>query len=150
MKVCPTCKTELNDDVVFCPKCGTNQNGGAVPQYVVDPFDHTKEFDATDISENKVFAMLPYLLGLIGVIVTAILKKESAYVSFHIRQALKLLVTNIIVVLVGGILCFTFIVPAAAGICSVIIFVLKIIAFFQVCGGKAKEPAIVRNLGMFK
>lgn len=27
--------------------------------------DHTAEFDPTDISDNKVLAMIPYLLGVI-------------------------------------------------------------------------------------
>ena len=31
-----------------------------------------------------------------------------------------------------------------------ILFVLKIIAFFQVCGGKAKEPSIIRSLGFLR
>jgi uncharacterized membrane protein len=150
MKTCPACNEQLNDEVVFCPKCGMNQNGGGVPQYKINPYDHTNEFDAKDISENKVFAMLPYLLGIMGVIVAALVKKDSAYVAFHIKQGLILTVTNVFLIMVGVVLCFTFIVPVVAGVCSAIVFVLQIIAFFQVCGGKAKEPGIVRSLGMFK
>ena len=38
-----------------------------VPAY--DPYDHTAEFDPKDISDNKVFAMLCYLMDFIGIIV---------------------------------------------------------------------------------
>ena len=31
-----------------------------------------------------------------------------------------------------------------------IVLVLKVICFFQICNGKAKEPAIIRGLGFLK
>ena len=31
-----------------------------------------------------------------------------------------------------------------------IVLVLKVICFFQICSGKAKEPAIIRSLGFLK
>ena len=46
---------------------------------------------------------------------------------------------------------FAYIIDAtAAPICMIIILVLQIIAFFQVCGGKAKEMAIIRSFGFLK
>ena len=149
MKFCPKCGTQLEDNVTFCSNCGTSLNADAVASN--DPFDHTAEFDAKDISDNKVIAMLPYLMGLIGVIVAALLAKgESQYVSFHIRQALKLNIVSMLVSIVAAVLAFTIIVPIAAGIFAIVIVVLQIIAFFQVCGGKAKEPAIIKNLNFLK
>ena len=38
----------------------------------------------------------------------------------------------------------------AAAVVYVILLVLKVIAFFSICSGKAKEPAIIRNLGFLK
>ena len=38
----------------------------------------------------------------------------------------------------------------AFAVCAIIIFVLKIIGFFNVCGGKAKELPIVRNFDFLK
>jgi len=149
MKFCPKCGTQLEDNVTFCSNCGTSLNAAAVTSN--DPFDHTAEFDAKDISDNKVIAMLPYLMGLLGVIVAALLAKgESQYVSFHIRQALKLNIVSMLVTIVAAVLAFTIIVPIAAGIFAIVIVVLQIIAFFQVCGGKAKEPAIIKNLNFLK
>lgn len=149
MKFCPKCGTQLEDNVTFCSNCGTSLNAAAVASN--DPFDHTAEFDAKDISDNKVIAMLPYLMGLLGVIVAALLAKgESQYVSFHIRQALKLNIVAMLVSIVAAVLAFTIIVPIAAGVCAIVILVLQVIAFFQVCGGKAKEPAIIKNLSFLK
>ena len=149
MKFCPKCGTQLEDNVTFCSNCGNQLDASVVVSN--DPFDHTAEFDAKDISDNKVIAMLPYLMGLLGVIVAALLAKgESQYVSFHIRQALKLNIVSMLVSIVAAVLAFTIIVPIAAGIFAIVILVLQIIAFFQVCGGKAKEPAIIKNLNFLK
>ena len=50
----------------------------------------------------------------------------------------------------NALLCWTVIVPIAAAVVYVILLVLKVIAFFSICSGKAKEPAIIRNLGFLK
>jgi uncharacterized Tic20 family protein len=114
------------------------------------PTDHTAEFEARDISENKVLAMAPYLLGVLGIIVALLAMHDSKYVAFHVRQALKLTITATLVGIVTLLLGWTVIVAIAGGICEIIIIVLKIIAFFQVCCGKAKEPAIISSLGFLK
>ncbi len=165
MKICPKCNVQMNDELAFCPNCGNPMGAGApvsqmqpqqqwqqAPQMqpIYDPYDHTAEYDPRDISENKVMAMLPYLMGTIGIIIALLASRESAYTYFHVRQALKLTVASILLVICTVLLFWTIIVPIAAGICSIIIFVLEIIAFFQVCGGKAKEPAIIRSLGFFR
>lgn len=169
MKNCPVCNAQLNDESVFCTQCGApqqaqqapaeqvppvygggNQNGYTAPVYAVNPYDHTAEMDPKDISDNKVFAMCIYLMGWIGILIALLASKDSEYVKFHIRQALKIEVTNILLGIVSLILGITVIVPIAAGVCIIILFVLRIIAFFQICGGKAKEPAIVRGLGFLK
>ena len=58
MKICPKCNTQIDDDSIFCSICGTSLNGEQpiytppVTQFY-DPYDHTSEFDAEDISQNK-------------------------------------------------------------------------------------------------
>ena len=94
--------------------------------------------------------MATYLLGFVGVIIAAILAKESPYVSFHIRQSLKLQICAILLSIIAAVLCWTVIVPIAALVCEIILLVLNLIAFFQVCGGKAKEPAIISNFKFMK
>lgn len=154
MAFCSKCGAQIGENQSFCSTCGTPVSGFDNTATVVvknDPYDHTAGFDPQDISENKVIAMLPYLMGVIGVIAASLIAKgESAYVAFHIRQGLKLSIVSILLSLIAVVLCITIIVPIAAGIMEIIVVVLQIIAFFQVCGGKAKEPAIIRDLGFLK
>lgn len=180
MKICPNCKNQLPDDAFFCTACGTRfvpnpeqaptggptpnpnvppQFGGPMPNQmppymqappVYDPYDHTSEFDPKDISDNKVISMLVYLLGWIGVIIALLACNNSPYTAFHVRQSLKFTVVEILVAIISLVLCWTFIVPIAAGIFAIVLFVIKIICFFQICNGKAKEPAIIRSLNFLK
>jgi len=172
MKNCPVCNAPLNDESVFCTQCGApqqaqqapageqaapaytapqnNYNNYAAPVYVANPYDHTAEMDPKDISDNKVFAMCIYLMGWIGILVALLASKDSEYVKFHIRQAMKIEVTNILLAIISVIGAFLVIVPIAGVVCMAILFVLRIIAFFQICGGKAKEPGIIRGLGFLK
>ena len=120
----------------------------AIP--AVDPHDHTAEFNPKDISDNKVFAMLGYLTGIFGVIIALLACNDSPYTRFHATQALKLTICNTLISIVTAILCWTLIVPLAGSICIIILFVIRIICFFSVCSGKAKEPAIICNLGFLK
>lgn len=159
MKFCPKCGAQLNDDAVFCPNCGSSFSapapGAAQPGYypavpAFDPFDHTAEFDAKDISENKIYAMVPYLLSVVGVIIAMLAAGKSEYVSFHVRQALKFTIVQTLTGIVTLLLSWTVIVPIAAGIFMLVLIVLQIMMFFSICSGKAKEPAIIRSLSFLK
>ena len=129
-----------------------NQQAQYQQQYAYQPpapdqYDHTSEYDAKDISDNKVYAMATYMFSVLGIIIALLASRDSKYAAFHVRQAMKLEIATVlcavcmIVPILGWIV---------GGIGAVIIEVLKIIAFFQVCGGKAKEPAIVRSFGFLK
>lgn len=179
MKTCKQCGAELNDNVLFCTKCGTkmeeqeananfafqgqgnqqNMGGGYVntnpnpyQQYAmpIDPYDHTAEFDPKDISDNKVLAMLVYLMGPVGIIIALLASNTSKYTAFHVRQALKFQVISILAGLVTLILFWTIIVPVAVGILSIALWVCKIIAFFSICKGKACEPHIIRKFNFLR
>ena len=157
MKICPNCHAQLDDSSIFCTSCGT-QFGAVPPQQnavppqqnavppqpafapAYDPYDHTAEFDPKDISDNKVFAMLCYLMDFFGIIVALLATHSSKYTMFHVRQALKITVVSILSV-------FVIIIPILGWIAFPI---LQIILFFQICSGKAKEPAIIRSLGFLR
>ena len=120
-------------------------NGGQAYYQPVDIYDHTAEFDAKDVSENKVIAMLVYLMGTVGIILALLASNTSRYAAFHVRQALKFTVIELLLGLVTLLLFWTILVPIAAAIMIFVLWVVRIICFFQICGGKAKEPYIVRN-----
>ena len=94
--------------------------------------------------------MLVYLMGSIGIIIALLASRNSKFVDFHLRQALKFLVVEILIGLITVVLCWTIIVPIAAGIMYVVLTILEIICFFQVCSGKAKEAPIIRSLNFLK
>ena len=152
MKFCPNCHLTYDDSANVCGQCGgplqviPQQVPQAQPAY--DPTDHTAEFNPRDISDNKVFAMLPYLMSFIGVIIALLAAPSSPYTMFHVRQGLKISVTSILVTIVGAII--PFLGWIAAGICAIVILVVEIICFFRVCKGQAKEPPIIKNLGFLK
>ena len=150
MKFCPNCGSPLEEGAVTCAKCGETLNVQAAPVPYVDPTDHTGEFEAADISDNKVVAMLPYLMGVVGLIIALLARSDSPYAKFHIRQYLKICVCEAIIAICSAVLCWTFLVPIAGGICVIILLVVRVICFFQICKGQAKEPAIVSKLGFLK
>ena len=149
MKQCPSCGAQLDDAVAFCPNCGANLNGYA-PAPVVDPYDHTAEFDAQDISDNKVYCMLIYLMGAIGIIIALLATPDSPYARFHVRQCVKITVCELLISFLSAVLCWTIIVPIAGAVCLAILFVVQIICFVRICKGLAKEAPIVCKLDFLK
>lgn len=163
MKTCTVCNNVINDTDAVCPICGTP---AAAPGYnsaptgpayapVADPYDHTAEFDPADISENKVICMCIYLLGWLGILIAAIMSKESPFTAFHIRQRMKYSVVFMLIyifyafgwialgyVLGLGLIAVSVLVP--------VLFIFMIISFVQVCQGKAKEPLLIRKLTFLK
>ena len=160
MKNCPNCNAQLDDNAAFCSSCGAqfgapgqaqgfvNPQPAYAPAY--DPYDHTAEYDPKDISENKVFAMLVYLLDTIGIIIALLASNTSPYARFHVRQALKFTVIEILSIIAMLVLCWTIIVPIVGGIFMVVLWVIKIICVFQIAAGKAKEPSIIRSVKFLK
>lgn len=148
MKICPKCGTRMEDQAMFCANCGTNYSN---PYATAAPeWDHTAEFDPKDVSDNKVIAMLVYLLGIIGILLALIGSSNSPYASFHVRQSLKFVVIETLVVLATAVLWWTIIVPFAAFVFGIVLWVVKIICFVSICKGEAKEPVIIRSFGFLK
>jgi len=86
-------------------------------------------------------------MSWVGIIIALLAVDNSKYVAFHVKQALKLQVVAIISIVFNII---PLLGQIAYGVCAIIIFVLTIIGFFQVCGGKAKELPIIKGLGFLK
>ncbi len=149
---CKNCGTQIPEGARNCPSCGTpvlSQKDYQNPTYF-DPYDHTAEFDPTDISENKAYCMLVYLTGVFGIIIALLASNSSRYTAFHVRQAVKFTVVETLCGLITLVLCWTVIVPIVGGIFMLALFVVKVICFFSICSGKAKEPPIIRSFGFLK
>ena len=124
MKNCSNCGTQCDDNAAFCSNCGHSLGDNA--STMNDPSDHTAEFDPADISENKVIAMAPYLMGWVGIIVALLAINNSKYVSFNVKQTLKL---EICLVLSAFLCIVPFLGWVAFGVCTIIILLLKIIGY---------------------
>ena len=149
MKICPKCHISFDDAANACSQCGgaltyVDLQAEAAPADT----DHTAEFAPADISQNKVLAMVPYLMGWIGILITLLAAGTSPYASFHVRQALKIQVCATLVSIVGAVI--PVIGWIAIGIFSIVVLVLNIICFLSVCKGEAKEPPVVSGLSFLK
>ena len=148
MKVCPNCHLTYDDSASNCGQCGTPLVTVQTQQNpYTDVVDHTAEFDPRDISDNKVLAMIPYLMGWLGIIITLLASGTSPYAAFHVRQALKIQIVTAISLLFVIIPILGWIV---IGVWAVIAVVLEIICFIRVCQGKAIEPPIVSGFKFLK
>lgn len=178
MKDCPNCRNQIADDSVFCPICGTAV--GIVPQFspqnnlkrpqetitepdtmpmdaptapYIDPYDHTKEFDHADISEHKHAAMLAYLLGPVGILIALLAAADSKYGKFHIKQAMKLTVAEILgCLMLAAASCILWSIRLrilmlfAVAVAFAAFVGLHLLCFYQVCKGNAVEVYFVRRL----
>ena len=152
MKNCPICNAPNEENAAFCANCGAPLNGqaGYQPPYQVSPWDHTAEFSPEDISKNKIFAMSCYLLSALGILIALLAGQKSEYSMFHVRQALKFTIVDILLGIVMALLFWTILVPIVGGILMLVLLVVRIIAFFDVCRGRAVEPWLIRSLSFLK
>ena len=166
MRTCQKCGAPMDDGAIFCSNCGyqnasaeTAGMGGSYspsygqPSYQTPPYaqpaydiyDKTASFDPKDISENKLYAVLPYLFSFLGVIAAGILAPKSEYVRFHIKQALKLYIMQAFALMLTVLLCWTLLVPFAGMIFALAVIISCIVAAVQVCSGKAVIPVLTRK-----
>ena len=107
-----------------------------------DPKDHTADFDAEDIKEHKLIAILPYFFFFLGVI-ACLLCKDSKYARFHMKNAIRLELASIlclvpcIIPLLGAIV---------SAILILIVAVVNIIAIVNAFKGKAKDLPIISDI----
>lgn len=116
----------------------------------VDPADHTADFSAEDVSEHKVYALLVYIAGIIGIIPALLIGKDSPYLKFHVQQKMKMMVASTLVTLVGSVTSFLVLPVIAAGVVAIIIFVLNLICFFKTASGKSVEVPLIKDIKLFK
>ena len=182
MKICENCGATIDSVASFCTACGAPvaqasnvqetpvqapvtppvqsaqayNAGGAnsVPQASVkDATDHTDEFSAEDVAENKLIVALAYVLPVtVGAILCVWLSKvsDSKYLKFHSREILKLAICSLVVTMVCAVTSFLVIPAIALGAASVVVIVLRVIGFIQAIKGQSKELPIISNISLLK
>ena len=132
MKYCPHCGAEIADDVRFCPTCGK--------ETVAPVVDATPVFDAQDIADNRMLAMLGYLtMGVLPMIGC----RNSAYAMHHVNQALWIFIGSLLCGLVCIIPLLGWIVGAIG---SIFLLVCEIIGIIRALTGSGKYLPFVKKL----
>ena len=135
MKYCPHCGAEIADDVRFCPTCGK--------ETVVVVTETDPVFDAQDIADNRMLAMLGYLtMGILPMLGC----RNSAFAMHHVNQALWIFIGSMLCSLAAGILAFTVIIPILAGIALIVLFVFEIIGIVRALKGSGKPLPFIEKL----
>ncbi len=117
------------------------------PYPAYDPKDHTQEFDAKDIADNKLFAAYAYLIPILAAFLIGIYIKDSAFVKFHIKNALRLDIAGLLIIIPSIIPVLGWIVT---GVCLIILLVVEIMAIVWAFQGKAKELPFISGIGFLK
>ncbi len=92
------------------------------------------KFEEKDIAENKLIAALSYLWILF--LIPMLLKKESAFASWHAKQGLVLFIFEIIVSVIGIVPILGWLVSFVGMIFAVIVSLLGIV---KAVGGQGYE-----------
>lgn len=128
----------------YPPYMGPYQDPSFQYQPMPDPNDHTAEFEEADIHDNKLYAMLCYLICPLGLIVSALCAKDSAYAKFHRKESLKIFLVDLLCILCAVLPLPGLLITFVGGIFCL---VLNIIAFVNVCSNKAKSAPVVGTIG---
>ncbi len=183
MKFCGKCGQQIEENIKFCPACGAPMEEAApeaVPAQEPAPIaqepapvqnqndfsqklselnntaDTTAEFDANDIANNKVMAVLAYL-GIL-VLVPIFAAKDSKFARFHANQGLVLCIAAILYGIAYGILSTVIyaiswrlgFIVSIIGLVSILFTVLCIIGIINAANGKAKELPLIGKFKILK
>ena len=176
MKFCGKCGTKIEDNIKFCPGCGSptdapqeQQSQQAQPasqppqndfsqkiQNLNNTADTTAEFDQNDINTNKGMAILAYFGPLVFIPMFA--AKQSKFARYHSNQGLLLLIAAVAWSIVYGIINAILLaiswrlytVSSIIGILSIVFFVLFIIGIINASNGRAKELPLIGKFKILK
>ncbi len=169
MAFCGKCGAKMEDNEKFCPSCGapceqptgnTSNNQqtdySAKLQELNNTADTTADFDAQDIQNNKVMAILAYFGFL--VLVPLFGAKTSKYARYHANQGLVLFIAEIAYGIVYKIISSIilaiswrlYFITSILGLVYLVFTVLSIIGIINAASGKAKELPIIGQIKLLK
>ena len=175
MKTCKKCGINVEENVKFCPGCGSAteevQTQQATPQQQNDfaskvaelnnTADTTADFDVADINSNKLMGVLAYF-GLL-VLVPIFAAPKSKFARFHANQGLVLAITEVAwsillpvirkilwAILGSNLWTIYSLLSTVLGLVSIVFFVLAIIGIINAANGKAKELPIIGKFKLLK
>lgn len=126
-------------------------------EQVINTPDTTAEYDAGDINNNKIMAILAYI-GIL-VLVPIFAAKESKFARFHANQGLVLLIAevavSIILSIVGAILILILpilgiVFSIVSWVAYVVFLVLAVMGIVNAATGKAKELPLIGSIKILK
>ena len=167
MAYCGKCGSAVEDNVKFCPACGastelpkdesTRQTDYAAKlQNLNNTTDSTAQFDAADIQQNKVMAILAYIGPLVFVSIFA--AKGSKFARYHSNQGLILLIASAAWGVAYGILSAVllaiswrlYFITGILGIVSLVFIVPMVLGIINAANGRAKELPIIGKFRLLK
>ncbi len=155
MKICPKCGAQLDDEAIVCTNCGLSMNNAPAAQVpMVKETDHTAEFDAQDIADNRLYAVIAYATGLccmspVGIIIALLAAKDSKFVMFHVKENVKLFICEAIVAAAAIFLSWLIFPIMFVVVIYLMLYVVRIIAMVNAWSGKAKEVPLLSGLKFF-
>ncbi len=172
MLLCEKCGTKVDEGTKFCPSCGNSmevpapqqqeQNSGDQNDFSAkianlnDTADTTADYDADDVSKNKVMAVLAYFGPLCFIPMFA--AKDSKFARFHANQGLVLLiacvaysiVSSIVNSIILAISWRLYFITSIISFISIVFAVLAILGIINAANGRAKELPVIGKFKILK
>ena len=176
MAFCSNCGKQLDENTNVCTSCNaqaeqsatTENNQGTTSQPNVfeklnNTSDTTAEYDAKDIADNKVMALLSYI-GIL-VLIPMFAAPNSKYARYHVRQGFNLFLAYIGLFIINFLSRFIKTTKYVWGIpyqttpgiivfivwlLGIPLFVLSILGIINAYKGKAKELPIIGKFKILK
>jgi uncharacterized membrane protein len=176
MAYCPNCGQPLDENTNVCTSCNaqaeqsaSNENTqkstsqASFFQKLTDTPDSTTDYDAKDVADNKIMALLSYL-GIL-VLIPMFAAQNSKFARYHVKQGFNLFLAYIAYAIVNYLLGMIRVTRYVWGIpyrttpgiivfiCWLIgipLFVLSILGIINAVQGKAKELPIIGKFKILK